>query len=128
MPYMSENEYDEIKKKLNLLEKKIDELSSKMDELLDGVEVEYEQDPLLDPNELDELFVDAVYAVSQYDFASAVLLQKKLQIGFNRAARLIEQLESAGVVGPQEGAKAREVLIQDAKEFLSIFLDEKFKN
>jgi S-DNA-T family DNA segregation ATPase FtsK/SpoIIIE len=45
--------------------------------------------------------------------ASAPLIQRRLQVGFNRAARLLEQLEEAGVVGPAEGSKPREVLVKD---------------
>lgn len=66
----------------------------------------------------DELFDDAVKVVSQYDKASASLIQRRLQIGFNRAARLLEQLEEFEVVGEAEGSKPREVLVKNAKEFL----------
>ena len=65
------------------------------------------------PGERDELFETAVRAVSQHDRASASLIQRRLQVGFNRAARLLEQLEEAGVVGPAEGSKPREVLVKD---------------
>jgi S-DNA-T family DNA segregation ATPase FtsK/SpoIIIE len=68
---------------------------------------------------MDEYFAQAVRLVCQYEKASASLLQRRLSIGYARAARLIDQLESAGVVGPQEGSKPREVLIQSAEEFLS---------
>lgn len=67
----------------------------------------------------DELFEQAVRMISQHDRASASLLQRRLQIGFNRAARLLEQLEEAGVVGPADGSKAREVLVRNADEFLN---------
>jgi S-DNA-T family DNA segregation ATPase FtsK/SpoIIIE len=69
--------------------------------------------------ELDELFEEAVRVVCQYDRASASLLQRRLSIGYARAARIIDQLEAAGVVGPPEGSKPREVLIQSAEEFLA---------
>ena len=65
------------------------------------------------PGERDDLFETAVRAVSQHDMASASLIQRRLQVGFNRAARLLEQLEEAGVVGPAEGSKPREVLVKD---------------
>lgn len=68
--------------------------------------------------EFDELFKDAVRIVCQYDRASASLLQRRLSIGYARAARIVDQLEAAGVVGPSEGSKPREVLIQSAEEFL----------
>lgn len=67
----------------------------------------------------DPLFTDAVREVCQYDRASASLLQRRLSIGYARAARVIDQLEAAGVVGPAEGSKPREVLIQNAEEFLT---------
>jgi S-DNA-T family DNA segregation ATPase FtsK/SpoIIIE len=44
---------------------------------------------------------------------STSLIQRKLKLGYNRAGRIVDQLEAAGVVGPFEGSKAREVLIQD---------------
>jgi S-DNA-T family DNA segregation ATPase FtsK/SpoIIIE len=60
-----------------------------------------------------------VREVCQYERASASLLQRRLSIGYARAARIIDQLEAAGVVGPAEGSKPREVLIRNAEEFLS---------
>ena len=51
--------------------------------------------------------------------ASASMLQRKLQIGYNRAARIIDQLESLGIVGPSKGSKPRDVLI-DREEDLPI--------
>jgi S-DNA-T family DNA segregation ATPase FtsK/SpoIIIE len=67
----------------------------------------------------DDLFADAVRIICQYDRASASLLQRRLSIGYARAARLLDQLEAAGVVGGAEGSKPRDVLIQNAEEFLS---------
>ncbi len=68
----------------------------------------------------DDFFTEAVKVVCQYDRASASLLQRRLAIGYARAARVIDQLESAGVIGPSDGSsKAREVLIKNADEFLS---------
>jgi S-DNA-T family DNA segregation ATPase FtsK/SpoIIIE len=69
--------------------------------------------------ESDERFMEAVRVVCQYERASASLLQRRLSIGYARAARILDQLESAGVVGPPDGSKAREVLIQNADEFLN---------
>jgi S-DNA-T family DNA segregation ATPase FtsK/SpoIIIE len=67
----------------------------------------------------DPLFAEAVREVCQYDRASASLLQRRLSIGYARAARVIDQLEAAGVVSQAEGSKPREVLIQNADEFLA---------
>ncbi|OGM28382.1 hypothetical protein A2962_02725 [Candidatus Woesebacteria bacterium RIFCSPLOWO2_01_FULL_39_61] len=66
--------------------------------------------------EMDEYFKAAVEIVCQYERASASLLQRRLSIGYARAARIIDQLESAGVVGPAEGSKPRDVLIQNPAE------------
>lgn len=68
---------------------------------------------------VDELFDEAVRIVCEYDKASASLLQRRLSIGYARAARILDQLESVGVVGPQEGSKPREVLIQNASTFIA---------
>jgi S-DNA-T family DNA segregation ATPase FtsK/SpoIIIE len=70
---------------------------------------------------IDGLFREAVNVVCQYDRASASLLQRRLSIGYARAARIIDQLESAGVISPGDGSKPREVLIQNAEEFLASF-------
>lgn len=66
--------------------------------------------------DLDERFKDAVEVVVQYERASASLLQRRLSIGYARAARIIDQLEAAGVVGPADGSKPRDVMIQNASE------------
>src|SRR3990167_4855678 len=67
----------------------------------------------------DPLFDEAVRVVCQYLRASASLLQRRLSIGYARAARIIDQLEAAGVVSPAEGSKPRDVLIQNAEEYLA---------
>lgn len=67
----------------------------------------------VDLSERDSLFDDAARIVVMAQQGSASLLQRKLKLGYNRAGRLIDQLEAAGVVGPFEGSKARQVLIMD---------------
>jgi len=67
----------------------------------------------------DDLFEESVRTVCQYDRASASLLQRRLRIGYARAARLLDELEAAGIIGPGEGAKPRDVLLRNAEEFLS---------
>jgi len=69
--------------------------------------------------EIDDLFREAVKLVCQYNRASASLLQRRLSIGYARAARIIDQLEANGVVGVAEDSKPREVLIRNAEEFLT---------
>jgi hypothetical protein len=64
----------------------------------------------------DDNFKEAVEVIVQYDRASPSLLQRRLAIGYARAARLMDQLEAAGVVSPMDGSKPREVLIRSAEE------------
>jgi S-DNA-T family DNA segregation ATPase FtsK/SpoIIIE len=61
----------------------------------------------------DVLFEDAARVIVLHQQGSASLLQRKLKLGYNRAGRLIDQLEAAGIIGPFKGSKAREVLIPD---------------
>lgn len=65
----------------------------------------------------DELFNDALRLVCSADKASASMLQRKLSVGYARAARILDQLHEAGVVGPSEGPKARDVLIRNPEQF-----------
>jgi len=67
----------------------------------------------IDISERDNLFRDAALVIIHAQQGSASLLQRKLKLGYNRAGRLIDQLEAAGIVGPFEGSKARQVLIPD---------------
>jgi S-DNA-T family DNA segregation ATPase FtsK/SpoIIIE len=66
-----------------------------------------------DPSERDAFFNDAARIIVQHQQGSTSLIQRKLKLGYNRAGRIIDQLEAAGVVGPFEGSKARQVLIPD---------------
>lgn len=67
----------------------------------------------IDLGDRDALFDEAARLIVQHQQGSTSLIQRKLKLGYNRAGRLIDQLEAAGIVGPFEGSKAREVLIQD---------------
>jgi len=73
------------------------------------------------PNERDEFFMEAARLVVQHQHGSTSLIQRKLKLGYNRAGRIIDQLEAAGIVGPFEGSKAREVKYKDLN-FLEEFL------
>lgn len=67
----------------------------------------------------DAAFEDAIRLVCQFDTASASFLQRKMSIGYSRAARILDQLEEAGIVGMAEGSKPRDVLVRNAEEFLA---------
>ena len=67
----------------------------------------------VDLRKRDPMFEDAARLVVQHQQGSTSLIQRKLSIGYNRAGRIIDQLEAAGVVGPFEGSKARDVLCSD---------------
>ena len=67
----------------------------------------------IDLEDRDVLFEDAARVVVMHQQGSASLLQRKLKLGYNRAGRIVDQLEAAGIIGPFEGIKARQVLIPD---------------
>lgn len=67
----------------------------------------------------DPLADEAIRIVCQYDRASASLLQRKLSIGYARAARILDSLEQLGIVGPGEGSKPRDVLVRNADEYFN---------
>jgi S-DNA-T family DNA segregation ATPase FtsK/SpoIIIE len=77
----------------------------------------------LDPSDRDDLFREAAEVIVSAQQGSASLLQRKLKLGYNRAGRIIDQMEVAGIVGPFEGSKARQVLITDLNT-----LDQFLKN
>ena len=68
----------------------------------------------LSDDDADRLLHDAVAVIQEYDRASASLLQRRLKIGYARAARIIDQLEARGYVGPFDGSNARAVLRREA--------------
>ena len=73
----------------------------------------------------DVLFKDAAEIIVMAQQGSASLLQRKMKLGYNRAGRIIDQLEAAGIVGPFEGSKAREVLIPDIASLNAFLENEK---
>ncbi|MBF7090857.1 DNA translocase FtsK [Flavobacterium sp. ALJ2] len=78
----------------------------------------------MDISERDTLFREAAEIIVNAQQGSASLLQRKLKLGYNRAGRLIDQLESAGIVGPFEGSKARSVNILDLSSLDQFFNNE----
>lgn len=71
------------------------------------------------PDELDENFDDAARLVVQSQHGSTSMIQRRLKLGYNRAGRIMDQLEAFGIVGANEGSKAREVMIQSEMELES---------
>jgi S-DNA-T family DNA segregation ATPase FtsK/SpoIIIE len=67
----------------------------------------------VDLNNKDEMFEDCARVIVMNQIGSTSMIQRKFSIGYNRAGRIMDQLEAAGIVGPSEGSKARQVLIQD---------------
>ena len=67
----------------------------------------------VDLNKRDDLFEEAAKIVVMNQQGSTSLLQRKMQLGYNRAGRIMDQLEAAGIVGPMQGSKARDVLVSD---------------
>jgi len=81
--------------------------------LLPEYEDEGAETKTVDLNNRDSMFEDAARLVVAHQQGSTSLIQRKLSLGYNRAGRIMDQLEAAGIVGPFEGSKARKVLIQD---------------
>jgi DNA segregation ATPase FtsK/SpoIIIE, S-DNA-T family len=75
-----------------------------------------------DLNDRDALFDDAARLIVQSQMGSTSLLQRRMKLGYNRAGRLMDQLEAAGIVGPNQGSKARDVLIKTEMD-LQMHLD-----
>ncbi|MCI5598391.1 MAG: DNA translocase FtsK, partial [Ruminococcus sp.] len=67
--------------------------------------------------EKDEFFDRAVELVISKEKASVSMIQRQFRIGYNRAARIVEEMESMGIVGPEEGSKPRKVLISSMEEY-----------
>ena len=82
----------------------------------------------VDLSERDPQFEEAARLIVRHQQGSTSLIQRKLKLGYNRAGRLIDQLEAAGVVGAFEGSKAREVLIKDEYALEQFLRDLNDKN
>ena len=81
--------------------------------MLNPVEEVSGSGPEVDLDKRDEKFEEAARLVVQHQQGSTSLIQRKLSLGYNRAGRIVDQLEVAGILGPFEGSKARKVLVQD---------------
>jgi len=71
-------------------------------------------------DDVDPLFQDAARVVVRHQQGSVSLLQRRLKLGYSRAARIVDQLEEAGIVGPNDGSKAREVIIENEEQLETI--------
>ena len=67
----------------------------------------------VDLDQRDAMFEDAARVVVKHQSGSTSMIQRRLKLGYNRAGRIIDELEAAGIVGPFEGSKARQVLVRD---------------
>ena len=76
-----------------------------------------------EPFEKDSRFDEAARLIVKYQIGSASLIQRKMKLGYNRAGRIIDQLEKAKIVGPHSGSKPREVLVQD-ESMLEAYLNQ----
>ena len=76
-----------------------------------------------DITDLDEQFQDAARLIVQNQHGSTSMIQRRLKLGYNRAGRIMDQLEALGIVGPTEGSKAREVLVSDDVELEKMLAD-----
>jgi len=81
--------------------------------MLNPVEEEGGSGPEVDLDKRDDKFEEAARLVVNHQQGSTSLIQRKLSLGYNRAGRIVDQLEVAGILGPFEGSKARKVLVQD---------------
>ena len=75
----------------------------------------------IDTGEIDPMFMEAATLIVQTQMGSTSLIQRKMKLGYNRAGRIMDQLEEFGVVGPAIGSKAREVKVKTNEELMQIF-------
>jgi len=75
----------------------------------------------IDTGEIDQMFMEAATLIVQTQMGSTSLIQRKMKLGYNRAGRVMDQLEEFGIVGPAIGSKAREVKIKTNEELMQIF-------
>jgi S-DNA-T family DNA segregation ATPase FtsK/SpoIIIE len=70
--------------------------------------------------DLDPMFEEAAKVIVRHQQGSVSLLQRKLKLGYSRAARIVDQLEDAGIVGPNDGSKARQVLVENEEQLETV--------
>jgi len=79
------------------------------------------EDEIMDTGEIDPMFMEAATLIVQTQMGSTSLIQRKLKLGYNRAGRVMDQLEESNIVGPSMGSKAREVKVKTNEELTHIF-------
>ena len=94
------------------------EVEAVVDFVIEQQKAQYQEEmiPTEEPEileETDELFDEAVQLVIKMQTASVSMLQRRFRIGYSRAARIVDQMEQRGIVGPPEGSKPRQVLIHE---------------
>lgn len=107
--FISEEEVEQV---VEFIKSDDDKGSLYKEEILDHINKEAEGKALEDNDEADELLPEAIKLVVEYDQASTSFLQRRLRIGFNRAARIMEQLEEREVISHRDGSKPRQVLMK----------------
>jgi len=127
MDFGKDKKIESLEQKIGELSENINKLSEKQnsqytdimmvlketqDSISETKEPETEEDPFLD----DELYEEAKDIAIEHQRVSSALLQRKLHIGYTRSARLVDQLEENGVIGPADGSNPREVLIQEEED------------
>ena len=75
----------------------------------------------VDLDQRDAMFEDAARVVVKHQSGSTSMIQRRLKLGYNRAGRIIDELEAAGIVGPFEGSKARQVLVRNELDLEELF-------
>ncbi|MCL2434759.1 MAG: DNA translocase FtsK [Lentimicrobiaceae bacterium] len=79
------------------------------------------EDDFIDTGEIDQMFMEAATLIVQTQMGSTSLIQRKMKLGYNRAGRVMDQLEEFGIVGPSMGSKAREVKVRTNEELMQVF-------
>ena len=118
---------EDIKKKLFALEKRVIKIEKFLLDLSLFSEMDDTEEVNIDA--VDDLYDKAVFITIPNEMISASFLQRRLQIGFNRACRILEQLEQNGIVSSEDGSKPRKVLIKkEDLESLKEKLEKKFND
>jgi len=114
---------EDLKKRLEKIEKRLDEI----EEFLENIPTFEKADHYEKGDAVDDLYDKALWIVIQHDRCSASLIQRRLQVGFNRACRILEQLEENEIIEKRDDSVPRKVLIkQEDIEALKQKLEDKF--